>query len=83
MGGQFVIGTKSRTTGTIVLRHEMGHNFANVGEGYDGGQVYRGVNSAATLNSLGWAHWLTDRSRCPAPRGLRASIPTPPPLGPR
>jgi hypothetical protein len=32
LGGEFVIGTKSHTTGTIVLRHEMGHNFVNVGE---------------------------------------------------
>ena len=37
-GGQFVIGTKSRTTGTVVLRHEMGHNFIDVGEEYDGGE---------------------------------------------
>ena len=40
LGGQFVIGTKSATTGTVVLRHEMGHNFINVGEEYDGGNVY-------------------------------------------
>jgi hypothetical protein len=37
----------------------MGHNFINVGEEYDGGSVYRGVNFAANLN-VGWRHWLTD-----------------------
>lgn len=62
LGGQFVIGTKSRTTGTLVLRHEMGHNFIDVGEEYDGGQVYRGVNSASSLNNVGWGHWLSDPS---------------------
>lgn len=27
LGGEFVISTKSERTGTVVLRHEMGHNF--------------------------------------------------------
>ena len=27
LGGEFVISTKSNRTGTMVLRHEMGHNF--------------------------------------------------------
>ena len=58
-----MIGTKSATTGTVVLRHEMGHNFASVGEGYDGGSVYRGVNSAPDANNVGWAHWLTEPNR--------------------
>lgn len=39
---------------------EMGHNFINVGEEYDGGQVYRGVNSASSVNNVGWTHWLSD-----------------------
>jgi len=30
-----------------------------VGEEYDGGSVYRGVNFASTLN-VGWRHWLTE-----------------------
>lgn len=29
LGGEFVISTKSNRTGTVVLRHEMGHNFGN------------------------------------------------------
>eukprot|EP00755_Sulcionema_specki_P032153 Sspe_Gene.98132::Locus_71596_Transcript_1_1_Confidence_1.000_Length_1846::g.98132::m.98132 len=60
LGGEFVIGTRSETTGTVVLRHEMGHNFVNVGEEYDDGSVYRGVNNDNTLTNIKWAHWLSD-----------------------
>ncbi|KAJ0399924.1 hypothetical protein ATCC90586_000110 [Pythium insidiosum] len=62
LGGEFVIATRSPTTGTIVLRHEMGHNFGQVGEEYDGGGVYRGANSASSLASVSWKHWLTSGS---------------------
>ncbi|KAJ3294773.1 hypothetical protein HK104_003313 [Borealophlyctis nickersoniae] len=61
LGGEFVISTRSETSGTIVLRHEMGHNFIEVGEEYDGGQVYSGCNSARNLWNLKWKHWLTDQ----------------------
>jgi hypothetical protein len=37
LGGEFVISTRSNRTGTVVLRHEMGHNFVDVGEEYDNG----------------------------------------------
>jgi hypothetical protein len=59
LGGEFVISTRSNRTGTVVLRHEMGHNFVNVGEEYDNGQAYRGVNSAQSVSTLGWTHWLS------------------------
>lgn len=59
LGGEFVIATSSNKSGTIVLRHEMGHNFAKVGEEYDSGQVYSGVNSVASLSGLGWKNWLS------------------------
>jgi len=59
LGGEFVISTRSARTGTVVLRHEMGHNFIYVGEEYDNGGVYRGVNSASSLNSVGWGSWLS------------------------
>ncbi|KXN73693.1 hypothetical protein CONCODRAFT_3381 [Conidiobolus coronatus NRRL 28638] len=49
LGGEFVISTRSERTGTIVLRHEMGHNFIEVD----------GVNSASTLNTLSWKNWLS------------------------
>ncbi|ORY07477.1 hypothetical protein K493DRAFT_310211 [Basidiobolus meristosporus CBS 931.73] len=59
LGGEFVISTRSETSGTIVLRHEMGHNFVKVGEEYDGGYVYDGVNSAPSIDAIGWKHWVT------------------------
>ncbi|KAG4075274.1 hypothetical protein HA402_003065 [Bradysia odoriphaga] len=62
--GEFVISTKSNRTGTVVLRHEMGHNFVNVGEEYDNGSSYFGVNSASNLANVThkWGHWLTGQS---------------------
>ncbi|KAL2917851.1 hypothetical protein HK105_202724 [Polyrhizophydium stewartii] len=60
LGGEFVVGTRSKTTGTVVLRHEMGHNFVSVGEEYDGGYVYSGCNAAASLKPSPWKAWLTD-----------------------
>jgi len=59
LGGEFVISTKSSRTGTVVLRHEMGHNFVDVGEEYDNGQVYSGVNAAYSLATVGWKSWLS------------------------
>ncbi|KAG4065778.1 hypothetical protein HA402_012456 [Bradysia odoriphaga] len=60
LGGEFVISTKSNRTGTVVLRHEMGHSFINVGDEYDNGPTYYGVNSAPSLNAVGttWGHWM-------------------------
>jgi len=63
LGGEFVIGTRSPTTGTVVLRHEMGHNFVDVGEEYDGGGVYSGVNSDSSLSNIKWKHWLTEPNK--------------------
>ncbi|DAZ93828.1 TPA: hypothetical protein N0F65_009336 [Lagenidium giganteum] len=60
LGGEFVISTRSETSGTVVLRHEMGHNFGRVGEEYDGGQVYSGANSAPSASAITWKHWLTN-----------------------
>ena len=64
LGGEFVIATESETSGTIVLRHEMGHNFVNVGEEYDGGSVYRGVNSApnAAAAQEKYTHYILQHS---------------------
>mgnify|MGYP001616983600 FL=1 len=60
LGGRYAITTRSLTSGTMVLRHELGHNFGQVGEEYDGGQVYSGANhSASALGGLPWKHWLT------------------------
>jgi hypothetical protein len=62
LGGEFTISTSSKTSGTLVLRHEMGHNFASVGEEYDGGSAYSGANSASSVTNLQWTAWLTEPS---------------------
>ncbi|ELR10891.1 IgA Peptidase M64 protein [Acanthamoeba castellanii str. Neff] len=63
LGGEFTISTRSLTSGTIVLRHELGHNLIYVGEEYDGGTAYFGVNHARSLGTVGWTHWLTNTSK--------------------
>ncbi|KAG0316947.1 hypothetical protein BGZ99_006605 [Dissophora globulifera] len=61
LGGEFVISTSSNTSGTIVLRHELGHSLIDVGEEYDGGYVYSGVNAERwSIQNIKWKHWLTD-----------------------
>jgi len=62
LGGEFTISTESPTSGTIVLRHEMGHNFISVGEEYDGGSSYNGVNHSpiARGTNVPWTVWLTE-----------------------
>lgn len=57
LGGRYAITTRSLNSGSMVLRHELGHNFSNVGEEYDGGQVYSGANFSRTKN-VSWKHWL-------------------------
>ncbi|KAL1923061.1 uncharacterized protein VTP21DRAFT_9437 [Calcarisporiella thermophila] len=59
LGGEFIISTSSETSGTIVIRHEMGHSFLEVGEEYDNGSVYSGCNNAKSLRDIPWKHWLT------------------------
>jgi hypothetical protein len=59
LGGEFAISTSSETSGTVVLRHELGHNFGRVGEEYDGGG-YFGANNSSSVASLKWKHWTTD-----------------------
>ncbi len=59
LGGQYAITTRSLTSGSMVLRHELGHNFGNVGEEYDGGQVYSGANfTSKRSKKLKWNHWI-------------------------
>ncbi|KAJ3149712.1 hypothetical protein HDU86_006889 [Geranomyces michiganensis] len=60
LGGEFVISTRSNVSGTVVMRHELGHNLVHVGEEYDGGQVYSGCNSERSLKTMKWEKWLTD-----------------------
>jgi len=56
LGGRYAITTRSLTSGSMVLRHELGHNFSNVGEEYDGGQVYSGANFSRSTD-VPWKHW--------------------------
>jgi len=61
LGGEFVISTRSKTTGTMVLRHEQGHNYGRIGEEYDSpGVVYSGANFASTIAEANskWGKWL-------------------------
>jgi len=55
LGGQFAITTSAPLNITTVLRHELGHNFGNVGEEYDGGQVYSGANFSRS-RAVSWQH---------------------------
>ena len=58
LGGRYAITTRSLNSGSMVLRHELGHNFSNVGEEYDGGQVYSGANFSSSSN-VPWKHWVS------------------------
>jgi hypothetical protein len=58
LGGEVAISTSSPTSGTVVLRHELGHNFGRVGEEYDGGG-YFGANFTSSFENPTWRHWLT------------------------
>jgi hypothetical protein len=57
LGGRYAITTRSLDSGSMVLRHELGHNFSNVGEEYDGGQVYSGANFSSS-QKVSWHHWV-------------------------
>jgi hypothetical protein len=62
LGGEFAISTSSIQSGTVVLRHELGHNFGRVGEEYDGGG-YFGANHSSEASQLSWRHWIPDGYR--------------------
>jgi len=49
------------TSGTVVLRHELGHTVGRVGEEYDGGG-YFGANNTTSATNPSWRHWLTPAS---------------------
>jgi hypothetical protein len=57
LGGRWAISTSSRSSGLIVLRHELGHNFGEVGEEYDNGYVYSGAN-ASRSSRVPWKQWV-------------------------
>ncbi|KAH0832139.1 IgA peptidase M64-domain-containing protein [Lanmaoa asiatica] len=57
--------TASLANGVLVLRHEIGHSIIEVGEEYDGGFAYFGVNAIHDPQDMTWGHWSThkDHSR--------------------
>ena len=68
------------TGGThAVNRHELGHSVIEVGEEYDGGFGYFGVDAAQNLSEpVPWAHWLSPTSTAsaaPSVRSERAVMP--------
>ncbi|EJD50412.1 hypothetical protein AURDEDRAFT_84139 [Auricularia subglabra TFB-10046 SS5] len=77
LGGEFTIVTASNLNGPLVLRHELGHSIIEVGEEYDGGYAYFGVNAVESLpdpssnDTFKWEHWLTS----PPVREERAVMP--------
>lgn len=60
LGGRYAISTSSERSGLIVLRHELGHNFGEVGEEYDNGAVYTGANATRNSANPPWKHWIDD-----------------------
>ena len=74
LGGRYAITTRSHNSGTMVLRHELGHNFGNVGEEYDGGQVYSGANHSRSA-SLKWDHWIDSEGQVQEARNLARGYP--------
>ncbi|RHY17166.1 hypothetical protein DYB32_010562, partial [Aphanomyces invadans] len=62
-GGDLVISTRSPTSWTMVLRHEIGHNFGKVREEYGGSQVFSGANSALSASTITWKHWRTEPTK--------------------
>ncbi|KAH8166081.1 hypothetical protein CIB48_g2179 [Xylaria polymorpha] len=65
LGGEFTVVTASPVNGPAVLRHELGHSIIDVGEEYEGGYAYFGVNSAQSSRSVPWKQWYTDPSTEP------------------
>lgn len=51
----------------------MGHTLIDIGEEYDGGFNYSGINSAKDDVSVPWAHWYSDQS--PALKIQRSNMP--------
>ncbi|KAK1227749.1 hypothetical protein PQX77_009220 [Marasmius sp. AFHP31] len=60
LGGYPTIITSSPLNGPQILRHELGHSIIPVGEEYDGGFAYFGVNAYHnTSEAVPWAHHLS------------------------
>ncbi|MES2803225.1 MAG: M64 family metallopeptidase [Bdellovibrionota bacterium] len=62
LGGRYAISTRSIRSGMTVLNHELGHNFGEVGEEYDGGSVYSGANASSDAKASQWSLWRDDKN---------------------
>jgi hypothetical protein len=71
LGGEVAVTTRSPASGTVVLRHELGHNFGRVGEEYDGGG-YFGANNSSSLRNVGWQKWLSEAQPRPKAADIQA-----------
>lgn len=69
----YSVTTSSPNNGPVILRHELGHSIIGIGEEYDGGSVYSGVNSASSPNSVPWTQWYTNPST--EPKIQRSNMP--------
>ncbi|HXE71142.1 MAG TPA: M64 family metallopeptidase, partial [Candidatus Nitrosotenuis sp.] len=74
LGGRYAITTRSPESGAMVLRHELGHNFGDVGEEYDGGSVYSGANHSDGPD-VPWRHWVEGEPRVFEARHLLGQYP--------
>ncbi|THH05957.1 hypothetical protein EW146_g9760 [Bondarzewia mesenterica] len=60
LGGEFTTITSSIVNAALILRHELGHSVIGVGEEYDGGFAYFGVDAGFNASEpMPWAHWLS------------------------
>ncbi|KIY69326.1 hypothetical protein CYLTODRAFT_349681 [Cylindrobasidium torrendii FP15055 ss-10] len=76
LGGRFTVITSSTANGPQILRHELGHSIIPVGEEYDGGEVYSGVDAYDDLSEpVPWEHWLTKPTEPPHVRVERSVMP--------
>jgi len=50
--------TMSLANGALVLQHETGHSFINVGDEYDRVFAYFGISAVHILLAMMWMHWL-------------------------
>lgn len=67
--------TSSILNGPLVLRHELGHSIIDVGEEYDGGFAYFGVNAAHDPSKpIPWEHWLSKPPTALASENLKPRV---------
>ncbi|KAI1102437.1 IgA peptidase M64-domain-containing protein [Jackrogersella minutella] len=65
LGGEYTVITASPVSGPAILRHELGHSIIGVGEEYDGGEIYEGVNAAQTIDTVPWTQWYSNAATEP------------------